>query len=150
MGRQFGRLTKLYFGALTKRLEKLDIDRHFSPLILVSQTPRCTQQYLCDTLKIDKASMVRIIDYLSDKKYLKRVTNPSDRREFFLELTEKGKRNLASIQRSIDELNSLAIKGIAKKDLEIFHDCLCKVCRNLGSEPADEISLNFKKIKQKK
>lgn len=150
LGRQLGRLTKLYFGALTKRLEHLDIDRHFSPLIIVSQNPGCTQQFLADKLKIDKASMVRVIDYLSENGYLKRAINPSDRREFFLSLTEKGKKNLSSINKAVSDLNKSSLKGLSKKQKEDFYSSLCTVCKNLGSEPADEIIINFKKAKRKK
>lgn len=149
LGRHLGRLTKLYFGALTKRLEELDIDRHFSPLIVVGSTPDCTQQFLADTLKIDKASMVRVIDYLSEKKYLERMRNPADRREFFLVLTEKGKKTLPLISRAIADLNKTSTKGLTKAETEKFLDFLCVVCKNLGSEPADEIIINFKKAKRK-
>ncbi len=150
LGRHFGRLTKLYFGALTRRLSKLDIERHFSPLIVVAETPCCTQQHLCDVMKMDKASMVRVVDYLSDNKYLVRVKNAKDRREVFLELTEKGKKKLPQIYKAINDLNQTAIKGLNKKESEEFFRCLCLVSKNLGSEPADEIILNLKKSKRKK
>lgn len=94
--------------------------------------------------------MVRAIDYLSDKGYLERVKNPDDRREFFLELTEKGKKKLPQIIDAIEELNSAAVKGLNKKQTEEFYSTLCLISKNLGSEPADEIILNLKKSKKRK
>jgi hypothetical protein len=77
MGRGFGLLMKLYFGALTKKLEQLDIDRHYSILILLESCDgNCSQQYISNLLQIDKASMVRIIDYLVKKGCIKRGINP--------------------------------------------------------------------------
>jgi MarR family transcriptional regulator for hemolysin len=83
-------LAKTYFGALTKRLEHLEIERYYSILILIeNHGADCTQQFICDELKMDKVSMVRIVDYLVEKKYVKKVVNPKDRREHLFNLQKK-------------------------------------------------------------
>ena len=91
-GRSLAILAKTYFGALTKRLEHLEIERHYSVLIFIERANNgCTQQCICDCLKIDKVTMVGVLDYLIKKKYVKKKVNPADRREHLIELTKKAK-----------------------------------------------------------
>jgi MarR family transcriptional regulator, transcriptional regulator for hemolysin len=148
LGRHFSVLTKMYYGALTKRLEKLDFDRNYSVLVFVQHVgKKCTQQFISDALRIDKASMVRVIDHLVKKGYLVRTTNPDDRREHWMELTSKAKKVLPVIQKEIKELNKIALQGLTKKEANDFKNALSSVCGNLGKLPSDRILVNYKKVK---
>jgi DNA-binding MarR family transcriptional regulator len=148
LGRRFGLLTRLYFGALTKKLEDLDIDRHYSILILLENSKeKCSQQYMSEFLRIDKASMVRIIDYLVRKKYLKRVVNPDDRREHRICLTDKARKVLPVIHEAIDGLNESALNGLSPTQVKSFYAGLDALAANLAEEPAHPIIVNFKKAK---
>jgi DNA-binding MarR family transcriptional regulator len=83
LGRSLAILTKNYYGALTSKLAHLDIDRHFSILILIeSLESGCSQQFICQQLNIDKVSMVRMIHYLIEKKYISKIVNKDDKREY--------------------------------------------------------------------
>ncbi|MGZ3885447.1 MAG: MarR family winged helix-turn-helix transcriptional regulator [Bacteroidia bacterium] len=148
-GRHLSVLTKMYIGALTKKLAHLDIERHYSILVLIeSCEENCTQQFLSGFLRIDKASMVRIVDYLVKKKYVKRAVNPSDRREHRLELTPKAKKAMPGIHKAIKALNTAAFKGMSKKQAQDFHKSISVVRSNLSREPANTIIINYKKAKQ--
>jgi len=141
-------LTRLYYGALTKRLEQLDIERHYSILIILDKAKEeCNQQLLSCMLKTDKATMVRMIDYLCDKGYIKRIANPDDRRAYHIQLTAKAKKVLPRIHKAIGELNALATLGLTAKETEIFHRGLELVTGNLVNEPAHKVIVNFKKVK---
>lgn len=149
LGRHLSVLTKAYIGALTKKLSHLDIVRHYSILILIENCEgNCTQQFLCDFLKIDKGSMVGIIDYLMKKNYVKRTVNPKDRREHRLELTAKAKKAMPSIHAAVSELNAAAFNGMSKKQAQDFNKSIRLVRENLSKEPANRIIINYKKAKQ--
>lgn len=90
-------VTKPYWGSLVLKLEPIGIDKNFSVLILIEQKTDCTQQFISDTLQIDKVSMVKIIDGFVKKQIVKRIQNLKDRREYFIELTPKGKKILPKI-----------------------------------------------------
>src|ERR1700735_4350077 len=91
-GRKFSLLGRLYLSALAKELKHLGLERHFSVLILIDKMGNeCCQKFIADTLHIDKAMMVGVLDDLSKKGFIKRIQNPSDRREYFIQLTDKGK-----------------------------------------------------------
>jgi DNA-binding MarR family transcriptional regulator len=148
LGRRFGLLMRLYFGALTKQLEHLDIDRHYSILILLeSSQSSCSQQYVSDLLKIDKASMVRIIDYLVKKGYIKRRVNETDRRAHQLCLTDKARKILPTIHAAIERLNERATAGLSSRQVKAFYDGLDMLTSNLADEPKHTIVVNVKKLK---
>ena len=148
LGRRFSILMRLYYGALTKRLESLDIDRHYSILILLENPLiQCSQQYISDLLKIDKASMVRIVDYLVKKKYILRLVNPNDRREHQLCLTPKARKVLPGIHKAIEQLNVAAFSGMSAKQIKDFYAGLEILTNNLAEEPKNAIVINVKKLK---
>jgi MarR family transcriptional regulator, transcriptional regulator for hemolysin len=149
LGRRFAILTRMYYGALTKKLERLDIDRHFSILILLHTAGKeCTQQYISDVMKKDKASMVRIVDYLTDKGYIRRVSNPDDRREHHIKLTEKAKKIMPAIHKAIHELNKAATRGLTEQQAKMFDGFLYAIGVNLSDQPSYNVIVNFKKAKQ--
>jgi DNA-binding MarR family transcriptional regulator len=143
-------LAKTYYGALTKRLEHLEIERYYSILILIeNQGDNCTQQFISDELKMDKVSMVRIVDYLIEKKYVKKVVNSKDRREHFIQLTKKAIEVLPAIHQAIDEVNSAALKGIAKEKQKELYNYLNTIQINLTYLPSQKIYINYKKVSKK-
>jgi DNA-binding MarR family transcriptional regulator len=149
LSRHFSVLTKMYIGALTKKLGHLEIDRCYSILVLIEQNEdNCTQQFLCDYLKFDKASMARIIDGLVKKDFVKRSVNPNDRREYRMSLTPKAKKTMPEIHHAIKDLNASAFSGMSKKQAEDFYKSISAIRKNLEKEPANRIIINYKKAKQ--
>lgn len=146
LGRAMVVITKNYWGAFSKKLEHLGIDRHFTTMVAIDKaSERCTQQYLCDLLKIDKVGMVRVMDYLVDKGMITKVVNPNDRREHIVQLTAKGKKIMPQIHAGIKEMNGIALKGLSKKDNEVFHHCIERIIVNLKNLPVNEIDIKLKK-----
>lgn len=152
LGRTLANLGKSYFGALTKKLELLDIDRHFSVLLLIESRENsgksCCQQFIADALQTDKVSMVRMVDYLIDNKYISKSLNPNDRREYFLKLTSKAKKELPKIKKSINELNKIVFKGLKKDEVQAFYNAIAVMESNLAETPADEVVFKFRKAKK--
>jgi MarR family transcriptional regulator for hemolysin len=146
LGRALVVITKNYWGALSKKLEHLGIDRHFSTMVAIDHAKeKCTQQYLCDLLKIDKVGMVRFLDYLTDKGVITRVVNPNDRREHIIQLTSKGKKIMPQIHAGIKEMNNIALKGLTKSEQEVFKNYIEKIIFNLKNLPVNKIDIKVKK-----
>ncbi len=151
LGRSLAILAKSYYGALTVQLEHLEIERYYSLLILIeSLAAGCTQQFLCDQLKIDKVSMVRIIHFMLKKGYVKKVVNPDDRRAHLIELTARSRKILPEIHRAIDAVNEAALFGIPKQKLDDFYQYLALIQSNLDDLPAKKIFINYKQSPVKK
>ncbi len=150
LGRHLAILTKMYYGALSIRLEHLEIEKYYSILILIAGSEKkCTQQYISDTLKIDKASMVNVVDYLAEKKFIIRVRNPGDRRAYWIELTPKAITVMPEIYKQIKELNRAALKGLKKAEIEGFNHALGLISGNLDQLPFNQVTINYKKVKKK-
>ncbi|MBK8684410.1 MAG: winged helix-turn-helix transcriptional regulator [Bacteroidetes bacterium] len=150
-GRSLAILTKSYYAALSKRLEHLEIARYYSVLILIDnqQGQGCTQQFLCDQLKIDKVSMVRIIQYLIEKNFILKVVNPADRRANLVALTPKAIQSMPQIYHAIDEVNEAALKGLSSSGRQALMNQLSRIQENLDRLPADLIFINYKKSSKK-
>jgi len=149
LGRFLNLLTKSYFGALTKKLEHLGIENYYSILITIEgySGKNCCQQSLCDQLHFDKASMVKRIDYLANKGFVKRTENPNDRREHLITLTDKAKSLMPDLHKGINELNSEATKGMDAAQKEQFYKWLWLVYDNISRQPANKVTSTLKKVK---
>ena len=142
-------ITRSYYGALTKQLEHLDIDHYYSILITIEehQGSPCSQQSLCDQLHVDKASMVKKIDYLAKKGLVKRSKNLKDRREHRICLTEKAFSIMPEIHKAVNDLNTKATHGLDEEQVKEFYHSLWMVYDNISSQPANQVVYKINKIK---
>ena len=115
LGRMFSFLGKSYLQLLRSKLQHLEIDRNYFALILIENNAgEINQQQLAVLLDTDKVSVVRVVDYLSEKGFVKRVRTSDDRRKHNLVLTEKAKAALPEIKKCISELNQLVFSGLSE------------------------------------
>jgi MarR family transcriptional regulator, transcriptional regulator for hemolysin len=141
-------LSKMYYGALTKSLEKLDIERYFSVLYFLHNNKNCCQQVVCDNLKIDKTAMVKVLDYLGKAGLIERQVNPDDRREHFISLSKKGEKQTKEIVRSFKMIDEKAFSGINETERKAFIRVMHKLSENLERLPSDDLFFNYKKTKK--
>jgi DNA-binding MarR family transcriptional regulator len=131
-GRKLGMLGKLYQAELAKSLKHLGIERQFSVLVLLDKMgSQCSQKLVGEMLHIDKAMMVGVIDYLSGKGFIKRTQNPKDRREYWIQLTAKGKESMAEILSAVNRLNKSILKGLSQSEVKKLHAQLEMIHKNL-------------------
>ncbi|MCG9912378.1 MAG: MarR family transcriptional regulator [Flavobacteriales bacterium] len=149
LGHYLAVLSKSYVGALIKRLEDSPVDRYYMVIQVLHQakTP-FTQQSLGDFLNVDKVTMVRILDHLSEKGFINRVNNPNDRREKLLELTDAGTKAVKEIDAATKELNCKATKDFTDEEKALFYQLIEKMNDNLCDIPVKKIYLNFKRSKK--
>jgi DNA-binding MarR family transcriptional regulator len=146
LGRRLGLLSRLYYGALLKKFEQLEIDRHFSVLLILdSEKGNCSQQYISDLLGTDKTIMVRMIDYLARGGFIKRVDDPADRRAYHIRLTAKGKKLVPKIRKGMQELNNTSFKGLSKKETENFYRAMDIMYENLIQQPSHPVKEALKR-----
>src|ERR671911_2780580 len=75
------------------RLAPLDLHvRQFGLLtVLATEGPR-SQQDLVEWTRLDRTTMVALVDSLEERGYVRRERNPADRRAYLLQLTPEGRR----------------------------------------------------------
>ena len=140
----FNMLYKKYDHAAEQELYHADLDRYFYVLGLICNDQEITQQCLANCLQIDKATMVRIIDYLTEKDLVKRNPHNEDRRAYLISATAKGIKLAPKIEATFSQLNKLAFKGFSAEEKKIFLELMNRMDNNL-SEVASNISVQKNK-----
>ncbi len=132
LGRMFSFLGKAYLQLLRTKLQHLDIDRNYFALILIeSMEGEITQQELSFMLDTDKVSIVRVVDYLSEKGYVQRKRNTDDRRKHSLVLTDKAKMAIPEIKKSFAEINKIALNGLENSQTSALAETIKKIKSNI-------------------
>jgi len=149
IGRLLGRNAHLYLGALNIKLDHLEIERYYAALILIEHFyPQTSQQEIADHLGINKAAMVRILNYLTRHGYIKRELDREDKRRNRIRLTPKATAKMRHIHDAVKELNDSCAKDISKTDWATFLKVLKKMNENLVRLPGREIIVNIRSRKQ--
>ena len=147
LGLYFTFLTKQCSGAMVQKMSQVDLDKYFRVLVVVEQSNETfTQQNLSDYFKINKVSMVRIIDHLTRKGYLLRKVNTKDRREHFLILTEKAKQELPLIKKTLLEVESSALQNFTEDQKTQFFQLLEKAYTNMSEHSAEDLLVEYTKV----
>ncbi len=123
--------------------------RQVGILTMVSELEPMTQKALGDALRIDRTTMVALIDDLESKGYVVRVRHPNDRRAFLVEPTAAGRKAKQTGVRILDRQQELFLAPLSRPDrahlgamLQRLHegqavDQQRGVPRRRRSEPAD-------------
>jgi DNA-binding MarR family transcriptional regulator len=136
-GRKFGLLGRLFHAQLSDRLKHIGIKKHFSILVLIDNMGnQCSQKFIADALHIDKTLMVGALDELGQIGFIKRVQNPTDRREYWIQLTEKGMAAIPEVKKTVATMNEAALAGLSPLEIKRFHKYLGVVYKNLENSPA--------------
>jgi MarR family transcriptional regulator, lower aerobic nicotinate degradation pathway regulator len=72
-------------------------------LTMVTELEPMTQKALGDALRIDRTTMVALLDDLEDKGYVARQRHPRDRRAFLVHPTDSGRAAKVAAVRILDE-----------------------------------------------
>ena len=138
IGRAMANIGRLFLSELHKNLDTLDIERSFYPLILIEEGKgMLTQQELAQKLACDKVQVVRIIDYLSSRGYVKRVKNSHDRRKYNLEITDIARKSLPEIKKAIQKTTAQATKNIPDKKIDELFKTIQTIEQNLKNKDSE-------------
>jgi DNA-binding MarR family transcriptional regulator len=77
--------------------------RQVGILTMVIEREPMTQKTLADALKIDRTTMVALLDDLQEKGYVERRRHPRDRRAFLVQPTESGRAVKDAAVRILDD-----------------------------------------------
>jgi len=132
ISRKLIRLGKMYLNVLARYTEHLDVQRyHFILSLIYYHDGQLTQNALAQILDKDKSAMVSIINQLTAKGFVYRESNPADRREHLLRVTEKAKAAVPRIIEAFEHINADITKGISAHEMKIFESVLQKMQVNI-------------------
>ncbi len=132
ISRKLIRLGKLYLNVLARHTAHLDVTRyHFILSLIYYHDGQLTQNALAQILDKDKSAMVSIINALTAKGLVYRESNPNDRREHLLRVTDKAKLAVPEIVETFENINTDIAKGISAHEMKIFESVLQRMQTNI-------------------
>jgi DNA-binding MarR family transcriptional regulator len=101
--------------------------RHFGVMMLLVQNGTSTQKQLLADLGSDKAGMVRTVDDLDRRGFIRRVQSPQDRRLYHLSLTDAGRATFAEARKLADAAAQDILVGLTATERATLADLLSRV-----------------------
>ncbi len=100
---------------------------HYGILLLLEAIGQASQQHLAQTLTIDRANMVALLDVLEQRGFIERQTDPLDRRRHVVKLTAIGQGELQQIRRARKVVDEAFFAGLDNEEQETLHRLLVKL-----------------------
>lgn len=143
-GKIFSELAKAYANHFLEQLKDLPIKRYYYPLVIIEQYEGdINQTLLGEELYLDKASVVRMLDYLERENCIRRVQNPEDRRSHLLELTPKAKMMIPEIKKAAEQSNLACLEEARALGITNLEVALERMSQALKSEGDDKYQIHF-------
>lgn len=89
-----------------------------------------TQKHIADMLFVEAPTLVAVIDKMEKEEYVRRESDPSDRRNNLIFMTKKSKDIVDPIIDSILEIRNMGLDKISKKDMEATKKVLGQIISN--------------------
>lgn len=103
------------------------IPQHMGILHILKASEPLNQASLGDEMGIDKATMVKLIDCLEQKKLVVRITDPNDRRGKLIQITPKGAEFLTKTSKVIQKVMEDFLKPLSRGESEVLKKTLSKL-----------------------
>lgn len=118
-GRMMALIARRWRQILDAQLRPYDLtDATWQPLLELQRHGRPMHpKEIAEALLLDKSSMVRILRTLEEKGFVIRTPDETDRRAFFVTLTDAGETRLQEVMRLSRGIEQRAISGVAAEDL---------------------------------
>lgn len=93
-------------------------------VLAICRGPGRSQEELARDLCLNKSTVTRTLTQLEDRGYVRRMPNPTDKRQSLVYPTEKMLDILPRVRAVTSEWNQLISDGISAEELEVFESVL--------------------------
>ena len=104
--------------------------------VLATEGPR-SQQDLVDWIRLDRTTMVALVDSLEERGLVKRERNPDDRRAYLVTLTPEGKRIQARARKVMLGAENDVLAALDEEERDQLRALLAKVAADIGRPPPE-------------
>lgn len=124
----FGKVLETMVNTFEDRSREYTLtSKHYGVMLVIHSNPNVSQKEIGEILRIDRTTMVALIDYLENIGFAKRIKNPSDRRTYYLSLTDKGNNVLNECWDILEECEITALKPLSEKERARLKEWLLKI-----------------------
>ena len=102
---------------MKSKINDFDFDHNMRYIIFIYDNPNCSQEDIVNMFGQSKGNIAKVLRKLEDKGYIKRETNPDNRRKYMLNTTEKGSEIVPKIRQISKDWE--AEVGITDEDYEL-------------------------------
>ena len=99
-------------------------------IVVLSMSEGITQKRIADMAFVEAPTLVPVIDKMEKEGYVTRQSDPNDRRNNLIFMTEKSKKIVDPIIDSILEIRNMGLNKISKKDMETARKVLSAIVNN--------------------
>ena len=118
-------------------LAPLDLKaRHFGVLVTLEAHEPVSQHALSQVLRIDRTTMVSIIDHLERLRLVERGLQPADRRTYQVRRTAAGRAATEQARSAMTRADAALVRSLAADELAQLQKLLEKVYASEASAPA--------------
>jgi DNA-binding MarR family transcriptional regulator len=109
--------------------------KQFGALLVLDTEGPHSQQYLSEWTRMDRTTMVALVDSLEELGYVRRERNPEDRRAYLLTITPEGRRALRRAEKAMAKAESRVLASLTSAETEQLLGLLAKVAADIGRPP---------------
>lgn len=109
---------------------------HYGIMLLLEAIGQASQQHLAQTLTIDRANMVALLDLLEQRGFIERQADPLDRRRHVVKLTAVGQEELQQIRQAREKVDDAFFAGLDNEEQKTLHQLLVKLFISLTEQPS--------------
>lgn len=115
---------------------------HWYYLRVLARHGTLNQLELSKRVGIASTTAVTALDSLEKRGLLRRSRDESDRRKYFVTLTDEGRRLIDALMPDIEEVLIDSVRGIREADLQVFWEVLHQIADNLAEAAGGEAVLD--------
>jgi DNA-binding MarR family transcriptional regulator len=108
-------------------------------LLALERNPGENQVFYAERLEIEPITLTRIIDRLEDAGWVKRQSDPADRRARILHLTDKSRGIVIALRASVEALFDDMLEGFDAAERASFAQMLDQIAANLAAARLPEV-----------
>jgi DNA-binding MarR family transcriptional regulator len=124
----FGKVLETMVNTFEGRIREYAITaKHYGIMLVIHSNPNVSQKEIGEIQRIDRTTMVTLIDYLENIGFVKRIKNPSDRRVYYLSLTDKGINVLDECLDILEKCELTALKPLSGEEMAKLKEWLLKI-----------------------
>src|SRR5215471_5449526 len=126
-----GAVWRRFSNLLSRSFETINIDSRSYAVMALVDAEQLNQLAIALRLKINKNVMVQLIDNLEKQGLCRRVQRPATRRrEYYIQLTEEGKRKLKASTRLVAQAQEEVLKSLSDQEKNTLLRILRKLTKN--------------------
>ncbi|BDR52585.1 MarR family transcriptional regulator [Bombiscardovia nodaiensis] len=115
-GYSLGKASQAMGERFAPSLEPYGLDsREFGVLCFIGRNPGISQADIGQMMRVDRTTMVTIIDHLERHKYCKRVRSLADRRSYAINLTQSGRRLVKDLWTVMRQCEDEALEALPQE-----------------------------------